>query len=72
MKKKFRFYCPLCMLHFSEVFETACCGNYVCHACALEYVLRVCVQLSVMVAVLASNRQLVLLSFFFLPSLVVM
>lgn len=37
-KKKFKFFCPLCMLHFMETFETTCCNNYICYNCTLEYV----------------------------------
>lgn len=34
----FRFYCPLCMMYFTHIFETTCCHNYSCYTCALSYV----------------------------------
>ena len=33
-----RYFCPICMLNFSSVHSTACCHNYLCSRCALQYV----------------------------------
>ena len=32
----FKFFCPLCMVHFKEIQKTTCCTNYVCRFCAGE------------------------------------
>ena len=36
----YKFFCPLCMLHFREVFETPCCNAYICAFCHADYVRR--------------------------------
>jgi len=33
-----QYYCPICMMYFRDVSRAACCGNYICRACALQYV----------------------------------
>ena len=37
-KAAFRFYCPICMMHFKEIYKSACCSNYVCVPCALSHI----------------------------------
>ena len=32
------FNCPICLRFFSCILATACCGHYICHACADELV----------------------------------
>eukprot|EP00656_Telonema_subtile_P016318 TRINITY_DN1860_c0_g1_i2.p1 TRINITY_DN1860_c0_g1~~TRINITY_DN1860_c0_g1_i2.p1 ORF type:complete len:312 (-),score=49.90 TRINITY_DN1860_c0_g1_i2:171-1106(-) len=32
-----KYYCPLCMMYFEAVYETACCGHTICDECALGY-----------------------------------
>jgi len=37
-KETFKFYCPLCMFYYKDILGTACCKNYVCYTCAVEYI----------------------------------
>jgi hypothetical protein len=33
-----KYYCPICMLYFLDLSRTACCANYICYECAVQYV----------------------------------
>lgn len=33
-----KYYCPLCMLYYAEVYKTHCCNNYVCQECSVMYI----------------------------------
>lgn len=37
-RDEFKYNCPLCMGYYKGIFASGCCGNYVCHTCALDYV----------------------------------
>eukprot|EP01063_Lacrimia_lanifica_P002814 TRINITY_DN1151_c0_g2_i1.p1 TRINITY_DN1151_c0_g2~~TRINITY_DN1151_c0_g2_i1.p1 ORF type:complete len:221 (+),score=73.73 TRINITY_DN1151_c0_g2_i1:60-722(+) len=32
-RRAFRYYCPLCMMHFGAMRKAACCGQYLCMYC---------------------------------------
>ena len=36
-KERYKFFCPLCMCHFPEIYGSLCCSNYICHSCVMEY-----------------------------------
>ena len=36
-KDVFKFYCPLCMLYFKDMYVTGCCKNSICYTCLLGY-----------------------------------
>lgn len=29
----FKYYCPICMLYFKEIYKSSCCGHYICFSC---------------------------------------
>ena len=33
----YKYYCPLCMLHFQSILKSKCCGNYICLFCTKDY-----------------------------------
>jgi hypothetical protein len=33
----YKYYCPLCMEYFRDIFKSACCGNYTCVLCLTQY-----------------------------------
>lgn len=33
----YKYYCPLCMAHYEDVFTARCCGNYCCLNCVISY-----------------------------------
>lgn len=35
---KHQYFCPICMLYYSEVYKTRCCNNYMCQECSVMYV----------------------------------
>jgi hypothetical protein len=34
----FKYNCPICFMHYREIYKAACCNNYVCVPCALAHV----------------------------------
>ena len=32
----FKYYCPVCLRHFTHTLESKCCHNYICHLCAYD------------------------------------
>jgi hypothetical protein len=32
-----KYYCPLCMIYFSRILRTPCCGHHICGTCCLTY-----------------------------------
>jgi hypothetical protein len=34
---KYKYYCPLCMEYYKDLFKTSCCGNYCCVLCITQY-----------------------------------
>ncbi|KAK3258889.1 hypothetical protein CYMTET_32084 [Cymbomonas tetramitiformis] len=33
-----KYFCPICMLFYDELFRSRCCENYICDACACSYI----------------------------------
>jgi hypothetical protein len=33
----YKYYCPLCMLHFQSILKSKCCSNYICLFCTKDY-----------------------------------
>jgi hypothetical protein len=33
----FKYYCPLCMCYFKDIFKVVCCEHYICYQCTVEY-----------------------------------
>jgi hypothetical protein len=36
MKSLYKYYCPICMMYFTEIQKTECCENYICQFCASD------------------------------------
>jgi len=36
---EYKFFCPLCMVFYREIFETTCCRSYLCSFCHAEFLI---------------------------------
>lgn len=36
---EYKFFCPLCMVFYRDIFETPCCGGYMCGFCHAEFLI---------------------------------
>ena len=36
-KTLYKYYCPICMKHFRQIFSVKCCNNYICLECSIEF-----------------------------------
>jgi len=36
----YKYYCPLCMLHYKRILKSKCCNNYICLSCCMDYLNR--------------------------------
>jgi len=32
-RKKYKYYCPICLRYFNTILTSDCCKNYLCHLC---------------------------------------